>query len=309
VLIYLGDSTLEVGNVAVFQTLPYQLANKLGVIDTTQPDFTSSIDLFLPEFVANGFSFPSPYINFDNPDFTDPVLGFSLPTASTGLFAGTYGNFAGLPFGLKSQVNYLTKSYTVPGFAEAYTGADVVMWAGSIDIFQFVNSTGQQFEPSVLSALNTKTKKDDKALTDQITGMIVGNMMTSIHELKPYVGDIVVIGAAPIEQTPFALGLASSVDPITAQKMTTFVGDIVSNVNKELIKEVKKEKSFRKSVEVIDGKKLYESIVVYDDIPGNSIPDLQSYFVDSIHFTDQTSGLFAHAIAAQICQSFGSFGL
>lgn len=307
-LIFLGDSLLDTGNyfpiIPVLTPLGGQLAVRLGALNSY---VTKSA---YPSFSDNGntdidlFTVPDDNLNFSGPD---PLVDLSVSGATTGFFGSTASNLGAYPFGLRSQASSLVAGFsdTSSIYAQKYIGSDVVISAGNNDIFQFLDRTGDaQIDENILTAIGTNSKRDDKRLIDEITGQIASNIADVVNRINGYVDRIAVLGPASLEQIPLFAGVPS--------ELSDFISRITSKANSELKHEFKG----RKDVLVINGVKLFNSIVVYDENPITPIPEPLSspaapsyYFNDLAHPNSATSDLLASAIADQINSKFSSFGL
>lgn len=313
-LIYLGDSLLDTGNLLKVTSLGADFAVDLGL--NVSPGTNTASDGIDQYFFELGLGFP--ITNLDNPYYNNRLVDFSTSGATTGFFGsssvalpdGTGLNT--LPIGLLSQAAYLVSSFKLNSlFSSSYKGSDVFITGGGNDIFNFLDSNGDgQLNPEILSALLTKSNQDDNFLVDKITGNIVKNITTVIDSISPYVDDISVLGPPKVAETPLLLYVAAALQAQPQKlgdKFTSFVSSITSSVNKKLGQEIIKK--YGNDVLFIDGEQFFDNLITqsYKSFPSIAAYQ-QAFFNDPVHPNDAASAVGASYLTNQVNGWFGQFG-
>lgn len=295
-LLLLGDSLTDSGNLGFKASDGYVLGEQISI----------DLGLIDPNYPARGFSTEIDLISnsADNSFLTDPVVNFSFFSASTGIYGSKTDaiDLSGRPIGLASQATLVLGAYTNPFFAAVYGKADVVLSVGSNDLFQFLDAE----QGPILAALGTRTRRDDKALIDTISGQVVGNIAEQVERLQTVVDDVVILGVTSLEKTPLLQQVASRLPAPLDRAFTGLVADMVQAVNRGLAKVFRKERpnpglgrtdDGSQEVLVIDGVVLFDRL---EDVPGFG-------FADVVHPNSFTSGLFAEAVVGEIDRRLPGF--
>jgi hypothetical protein len=319
-LIYVGDSLLDTGNLLEVTSVGKRFAEALGI---PVSDFSVSsapeeeIDLYFTELFSGVF----PGVNLDNSDYTDELVNFSVSAATTGSFGSSRvtlpngTSLSALPVGLLSQADYLLASFQFnPGFQNSYKGSDLFLSGGGNDIFGFLDrdaTDAQLLNPEILSALLSPNAVDDKQLIDSITGTVVGNIKSVVDKVSAWVDDIAILGPPKVAETPFLLGVAEALNSQSrglGDQYTKFVNKVSTSINKQLRKDFKG--GYKgKDILVIDGEKLFDTVITQKYTKFSSIASYQqAYFQDLVHPNDASSILGAAYLADLTTSYFGEFG-
>ena len=188
-----------------------------------------------------------------------------------------------LSIGLREQIKLMKKNKS---HYKKIGDVDVIISCGENDLLNALDLTDE-----ITSAIQTKTKKDDKKLSAAIAKPIAKNLKKSIDKITGFVDEIIVAGTFPITETPYAKEWAM----LFPEGMRDNAVQIIDNASVKLQKKLKKYFKKEDNIICIDGIKIWNQLEA-------------TSFVDSIHPDAMTTQKLAEHIVSEASQSLDSLG-
>lgn len=218
------------------------------------------------------------------------LQGFGGAQIRNYAYAGALSGFTGsersglnpFPLGLRSQALAVAASSL-----RAERDLDALIIAGSNDLVDLVDEGDR-----LRRVLSSSSSRDDRRLRNSTAKTIVRNIRASCDAITGLVDETVIVGIAPLGDTPYLQQQARRWGAELADPLIHWIDGAARRVNRELLKAF----SGQKRTLVVDGTEAW-----------NAVPD--RVFLDEIHPTSSTASRLAEQVVAAIeasqLQTFG----
>lgn len=209
------------------------------------------------------------------------LQGFGAAQIRNYAYAGALSGFTGsersglnpFPLGLRSQALAVAASSLRPE-----QDIDALIIAGSNDLIDLVDRGDR-----LRRVLFTSSSRDDRRLQNRTAKAIVRNIQDSVDAITGVVDETVIVGIAPLGDTPYLRQQAQSWGPKLADPLIDWVNGAAHKVNRGLVKAFAGEQ---------------RTLVVDGTAAWNAVPD--RLFLDEVHPTTATAKSLAEQVVAAI---------